>query len=148
MHHVVLQNLVRFQHAITVRPERSPQHLGLHVCAHSDRTDYSTYLIPCKSHPLLPNLCTYTSGVDTHSWSYLPSFKVLCKELREKGMKGTFVLVLAGIELIFFRVARMGLCFGFVLKTVLITQGCFHYHWAVLTPNQGFFRFLHYPTSK
>ena len=37
------------------------------------------------------------------------------------------VLVLAGIELIFFTVASMGLCFGFVLKTVLITQGCFIY---------------------
>ena len=35
-----------------------------------------------------------------------------------------FVLVLAGIELIFFLVAGMGLCFGFVLRTVLITQGC------------------------
>ena len=37
------------------------------------------------------------------------------------------VLVLAGIELVFFVVAGMGLCFGFVLKTVLITQGCFRY---------------------
>ena len=37
------------------------------------------------------------------------------------------VLVLAGIELIFFIAASMGLCFGFVLKTVLITQGCFSY---------------------
>ena len=37
------------------------------------------------------------------------------------------VLVLAGIELIFFTVASMGLCFGFVLKTVLIIQGCFCY---------------------
>ena len=35
------------------------------------------------------------------------------------------VLVLAGIELIFFTVASMGLCFGFVLETVLITEGCF-----------------------
>ena len=37
------------------------------------------------------------------------------------------VLVLAGIELIFFIVARMRLCFGFVLRTVLIIQGCFRY---------------------
>jgi len=35
------------------------------------------------------------------------------------------VLVLAGIESIFFIVADMGLCFGFLLKTVLITQGSF-----------------------
>ena len=37
------------------------------------------------------------------------------------------VLVLAGIELIFFIVAGMGLCLGFVLETVLIMQGCFRY---------------------
>ena len=39
----------------------------------------------------------------------------------------TFVLVLAGIELIFFIVAGMGLRFGFVLETVLTIQGCFSY---------------------
>ena len=32
------------------------------------------------------------------------------------------MLVLAGIELMFFIVASMGLCFGFVLEAVLITQ--------------------------
>ena len=37
------------------------------------------------------------------------------------------VLVLAGIELIFFTVAGMGLWFGFVLETVLITQECLGY---------------------
>ena len=37
------------------------------------------------------------------------------------------VLVLAGVELIFFIVAGMGLCFGFVLETVLIIQECFRY---------------------
>jgi len=35
-----------------------------------------------------------------------------------------FVLILAGIELMFFVVARMGLCFGF---TVLVIQRCFSY---------------------
>jgi len=38
-----------------------------------------------------------------------------------------YVLVLAGVELIFFIGASAGLCFGFVLKTVLIIQGCFTY---------------------
>ena len=44
-----------------------------------------------------------------------------------KGNKpsGQGVLVLAGIELILFIAASMGLCFGFVLETALITQGCF-----------------------
>jgi len=37
------------------------------------------------------------------------------------------VLVLAGIGSIFFTVACMELCLGFVLKTVLIIQGCFSY---------------------
>ena len=35
------------------------------------------------------------------------------------------VLVLAGIELIFFIVASMGLCFGFVLETVFDNSGMF-----------------------
>jgi len=45
----------------------------------------------------------------------------------------SFVLVLTGIELILLTVASMGLCFGFVLKTVLIIQGSFRYCRAVLT---------------
>jgi len=50
--------------------------------------------------------------------------------------------------LIFFTVAGMGLCFGFVVKTVLIIEGCFHYCWAVLTQCQGLFCFWHHPTSE
>lgn len=37
------------------------------------------------------------------------------------------VLVLAGVKLVFFTVAGMSLCFGFVLETVVIMQGCFPY---------------------
>ena len=37
------------------------------------------------------------------------------------------VLVLAGIELNFFVVAGTGLCFGLVMRTVLIIQGCLLY---------------------
>lgn len=37
------------------------------------------------------------------------------------------VLILACIQLIFFIVASVGLCFGFMLKTLLITQSCFSY---------------------
>lgn len=37
------------------------------------------------------------------------------------------VLVLAGIESIFFTAAGMGLCFGFVLATVLTIEGRFRY---------------------
>jgi len=58
------------------------------------------------------------------------------------------VLVLAGIELIFFIVASMGLCFGFVLKTVLITEGCVSSCWAVLTQSQAPFGSSPCPTSE
>lgn len=34
---------------------------------------------------------------------------------------------LTGIKLILFTVAGIGLCFGFALEPVLITQGCFIY---------------------
>ena len=44
-----------------------------------------------------------------------------------EGSEEITVLVLAGIELIFFIVVSMGLCFGSVLETVLMTQGCFRY---------------------
>jgi len=58
------------------------------------------------------------------------------------------MLVLAGIQLFFFIVVSAELCFGFVLKTVLIVQGCFSYYWAVLTQSQGLFCPPHGPTSK
>lgn len=38
-----------------------------------------------------------------------------------------YVLLLSGIEIIFFVVASKGLFFRFVLKTGLLIQGCFHY---------------------
>lgn len=38
---------------------------------------------------------------------------------------GIVVWVLAGVDLIFFIVTSTGLCFGSVLKAVLITQGWF-----------------------
>ena len=37
------------------------------------------------------------------------------------------VLVLCGVQLIFFIVANMRLCFGFALETILITPGYFSY---------------------
>lgn len=43
------------------------------------------------------------------------------------GIAYNSVLVLAGLELIFFTVASVGLCFGVVLETVSITHGCFSY---------------------
>lgn len=49
------------------------------------------------------------------------------------------VLVLARIGLIFFIVAGMGLCFGFLLETALLIQGCSSYCSAVLTNPQEFF---------
>ena len=42
----------------------------------------------------------------------------------------------------------MGLCFGFVLKTVLVTQGCFRWSWAGFTQSQGLFCSSLRPTSE
>lgn len=39
----------------------------------------------------------------------------------------------------------MGLLFWFVMKTALITEGCFSYYWAMLSQHQGLFCFpLHH----
>jgi len=61
---------------------------------------------------------------------------------------GLGALVLAQVELIFFIVASVRLCFGFVLNAVLIIQGCFHYCRAVLTQSQGLFCFSPRPISE
>jgi len=42
----------------------------------------------------------------------------------------------------------MVLHFGFVLKTVLITQGCFSYSWPVLTQSQRLFCSSQHPISE
>lgn len=51
-------------------------------------------------------------------------------------VKGS-VLLWAGVEVILFIVAAIGLCFGFVLETILITEGCFHNGQRGLTQSQG-----------
>ena len=58
------------------------------------------------------------------------------------------MLVLSGVELIFFIVASVRLCSGFVLKSVLIIQRYFHYCWGVLTQGQGLLCSSHHCTSK
>ena len=58
------------------------------------------------------------------------------KKISKKAMFSN-VLVLAGMELIFFIVACMGLSFGFVLKSVFIARGRFRYHRAVPGQSQG-----------
>jgi len=52
---------------------------------------------------------------------------VVCQALVLTVPSHTAVLVLAGIELIFFTEASMRLRFGFVLKTAMIIQGRFCY---------------------
>lgn len=59
-----------------------------------------------------------------------------------------FVLVSAGMELIFFIVACRVLCFGLVTKTGLITHQCFICYWTVLAQHQGLLRFSSCCTSK
>lgn len=53
--------------------------------------------------------------IECHNWSWRPKGK----SLKSSGIHG--VLVLAGIELVFFAVACMVLCFGFEIKIVVIT---------------------------
>lgn len=48
------------------------------------------------------------------------------------------VLILAKTQSFFFKVAGMGLSFGFLTKTVLITEGCFCYCKAALTQSMSF----------
>lgn len=48
------------------------------------------------------------------------------------------VLVLAGIQIIYFTVAGMGRCFRFVLKIVLIIRGCFCHCWTKLAQSRRF----------
>lgn len=60
-----------------------------------------------------------------------------------------FLLILAGIELIFFTAAGMGQCFGFLLKAVLIdNEEMLSYCRATLAQNQGLFCSTHHPTSE
>lgn len=53
----------------------------------------------------------------------------------------TLHLGLAGIELIFFIVAPMVQCFGFVTQTVVKAHNCLHCCQTVPTQHQGFLRF-------
>lgn len=58
------------------------------------------------------------------------------------------VLVLAGTDSIFFIVADVGLCFGIVLETGVVTQGCLHYWWAGLVHCQVFYCISFHATSR
>lgn len=57
-------------------------------------------------------------------------------------------LVLVGVESKFFIKSCMVVFFGFVLKTVLITQLCFSYCRTLLTQHEGLLFFTHYLASE
>jgi len=52
------------------------------------------------------------------------------------------------MELIFFPIAGIVLCFGFRMRIMLITHRCFSCCYAVLTQSQGLFCFLYRPGSE
>jgi len=80
---------------------------------------------------------------------YINTYYFVCSGMYESlNTILVFVLVLAGIELIFFLVAGIGLCFGLVLETVLVTQRCFGHCWAVLTQSSGPSCPSHRPTGE
>lgn len=56
------------------------------------------------------------------------------------------MLVFIGIKLIFYIAISMRLCFGFVLESVSITQGCSCYCWTGFPQHQGLFC-LSFPLS-
>lgn len=58
------------------------------------------------------------------------------------------MLIRARIELIFFTVVHVVIYFGFMMKTVLITQGYFGYCWVVITQHEGFFCFSCCPVGE
>lgn len=73
-------------------------------------------------------------GVSADNCIYSPVFSYIAVcFLLQNPVCFTITLVWAGIELNFFMVASMRLCFAFVLEIVLMTEGCFGYCWAVLT---------------
>lgn len=62
------------------------------------------------------------------------------------GFSNDFVLVSAGI--IFLLVADMVLCLGLKMSIILTTHKCFNCCLAMLTLNEGFFSFSHFPAGK
>ena len=94
---------------------------------------------------------TLQCSFSTYCWwfygSYLQYWPWKCKNSGQQFIR-VAVLVLAGIELNYFIVVCMGLCFGFVLKTVLIMQWCFSYCWALLTQHWGLFCSSHCPARE
>ena len=108
---------------------------------HSLGMYFSSKAMSLYSSQKAQSLTTWSKNQDVETSMVLISAKM-------KGKTKPCVLVLAGIELIFFTVASMGLHFGFALETVLIIQRCFPYCWAVLTQSQGLSCFSHHPASE
>lgn len=69
-------------------------------------------------------------------------------KLKRRVRGENYCTVLAGVVLVFSTVAGLGLYFEFVLKTALITQGCFSFCWAVFTHNPSCFCSSPHPTSE
>lgn len=67
------------------------------------------------------------SVVQSFASELITSFALNRKDNPVEPFLWSFVLILTGINLIFFIMASVGLCFAFMLDTILITQECFHY---------------------
>lgn len=95
-----------------------------------DSWTFGSETIPMNGHFVLVQNLTLGSCVESMWFSF--SFPI--------------ILGLAWLELIFFLAAGMVLCFGFVTKTMLITQQCFSCCWPVFAQHQGLP--AAYPTSQ
>lgn len=102
----------------------SPVALGVQHCA----LPSSICQLP-SAHPLLSLQRCSTPSLQSASWVFEPVLDA----------PGPFQAVLVLAVVIFFILVSMGLWFGFALETVLTTQGCFCYCWAVLTESRSLF---------
>jgi len=81
---------------------------------------------------LLKNIFIFIINIDNKASSDYPKLLLASLNFTSASLHSFLsVLVLAGIELIFFTVASTRLRFGFVLKMVLIIQGYFCYYYVV-----------------
>lgn len=92
------------------------EHSSTFVCEHSCNFPVDAHFSSKKSFD------SFVYLMDLDSFVYLMGLLVLGTR-----NKATSVLLLARIEFIFFTVASMRLCSVFLLKTVWILEGCFHY---------------------
>ena len=90
----------------------------------------------------------FTIRVMLAAWMQMTIFHFHCMSIEDKMQiissviqLWITVLVSARVELVFFWVAGIVLCFGFWMRMMLITHWCFSCCWTMLTPSERLFGF-------